>query len=255
MRPAEPVSISGKTVTVLGNGVVGTALAKGFSGLGYAVVFGTREVDGEKTRTALAAVPGSRAAPLAEAARAGSIAVTALPWSGLKAALLAAGPDNLAGKLVIDPSNPLDFSGGAPVLSVGYTDSAGELVQRLLPRAYVVKAFNTIYYEHLATRGRKDLPVEERHAIYLAGDEAAAKATVAGLIESIGFAPVDTGSLREGGRLQQPESPIYNQTFTAREARAFFRNELHKLTDVLPDAALLLALEALGQYKCWPSKS
>jgi hypothetical protein len=82
----------------------------------------------------------------------------------------------------------------------------------------------------------------------MASDDLEAKSTVAGLIEDIGFAPVDTGGLREGGKLQQPDSPIYNQTFTAREARAFFRNELHKLIDVLPDSALPLAMEALSPY-------
>jgi len=200
MPPAESVPSSGKTVTVLGNGVVGTALAKGFSGLGYAVVFGTREVDGEKTRAALAAVPGARAAPLAEAAKAGSIAVTALPWSGLKAALLAAGPDNLAGKLVIDPSNPLDFSGGAPVLSVGYTDSAGELVQRLLPRAHVVKAFNTITAAHMV---RPRLP-DGTPDMFIAGDDSAAKNRAAEIIKAFGWRePIDMGPI-SASRLLEP---------------------------------------------------
>jgi len=205
MRPAEPVSISGKTVTVLGNGVVGTALAKGFSGLGYAVVFGTREVDGEKTRTALAAVPGSRAAPLAEAARAGSIAVTALPWSGLKAALLAAGPDNLAGKLVIDPSNPLDFSGTSPVLSLGYTDSAGELVQRLLPRAYVVKAFNTITAAHMVHPRLPDGTPD----MFIAGDDSAAKNRAAEIIKAFGWRePIDMGPI-SASRLLEPLAVVW----------------------------------------------
>jgi predicted dinucleotide-binding enzyme len=60
--------------------------------------------------------------------------------------------------------------------------------------------------------------MEDRHAIYVAGDDAEAKEVVAGLIREIGFAPVDTGSLRDGGRLQEPDSPIYNETYTAREA-------------------------------------
>ena len=200
MPPVDPVPISGKTVTVLGNGVVGTALAKGFSGLGYAVVFGTREVDGEKTRTALAAVPGARAAPLAEAARVGSIAVTALPWSGLKAALLAAGPENLAGKLVIDPSNPLDFSGGAPVLSVGYTDSAGELVQRLLPGAHVVKAFNTITAAHMVHPRLPDGTPD----MFIAGDNSAAKNRAAEIIKAFGWRePIDMGPI-SASRLLEP---------------------------------------------------
>ncbi|MGH9568797.1 MAG: NAD(P)-binding domain-containing protein, partial [Candidatus Angelobacter sp.] len=80
-------------------------------------------------------------------------------------------------------------------------------------------------------------------------DDLNAKAVVSGLIEQIGFAPVDTGSLREGGRLQQPDSIIYNQTYTAREARACFRNELHKLADTLPVPVLAAALESLSQIK------
>jgi len=205
MPAAELSPISGKTVTVLGNGVVGVALAKGFAGLGYAVVFGTRAVDGEKTRAALAAVPGSRAAPLSEAAKAGSIAVTALPWSGLKAALLAAGPDNLAGKLVIDPSNPLDFSGAAPVLSLGYTGSAGELVQRLLPRAQVVKAFNTIT---AALMVHPQLP-DGTPDMFIAGDDSAAKKRAAEIIKAFGWRePIDIGPI-SASRLLEPLAMVW----------------------------------------------
>jgi predicted dinucleotide-binding enzyme len=185
----------------------------------------------------------ARAATVADAARLGDAVLLAVPWH-VKEALPNSGL--LSDKIVIDAMNPYNPEGG--FFELGRSTSSEEVLRRL-PGARLVKAFNTIYYEHLATRGRKDLPVEERHAIYMAGDDAAAKAAVGELIESIGFAPVDTGSLREGGRLQQPDSPIYNQTFTAREARAFFRNELHKLTDSLPDSALPLALEALTQYR------
>jgi predicted dinucleotide-binding enzyme len=93
-----------------------------------------------------------------------------------------------------------------------------------MPGARLVKAFNTIYYEHLATRGRHDVLMEDRHAIYIAGDDAEAKEVVAGLIRDIGFAPLDTGSLRDGGRLQEPDSPIYNETYTARQARKVLAN-------------------------------
>src|SRR5215475_2579101 len=122
--------------------------------------------------------------------------------------------------------NPYNPEGG--FFDLGDSTSSEEVLKRL-PSVKLVKAFNTIYYEHLATRGRKDLPVEERHAIYVAGDNRHGKQVIAQLIEDIGFAPVDTGSLRGGGRLQEPDSPIYNQTFTAREARVFFRNQMHKL--------------------------
>ena len=109
---------SSTTVAILGNGVVGVALAKGFAGLGYQVVFGTRDAASDKTRAALQAVPGARAASPAEAAQAGDSAVLALPFDALEAGIRSAGVQNLVGKLVIDTSNPLDFSTGAPVLSL-----------------------------------------------------------------------------------------------------------------------------------------
>jgi predicted dinucleotide-binding enzyme len=80
-----------------------------------------------------------------------------------------------------------------------------------------VKAFNTIYFKHLESRGRKDLPLDDRHAIFVAGDDEDAKREVMRLIEEIGFGPVDTGSLAEGGRRQQPNTPLYNQILTRRD--------------------------------------
>ena len=71
----------------------------------------------------------------------------------------------------------------------------------------------------LTTRGRKNLPIDERHAIFVAGDDEDAKRVVMNLIEEIGFGPVDTGSLAEGGRRQQPNAALYNQALTVREAR------------------------------------
>jgi 8-hydroxy-5-deazaflavin:NADPH oxidoreductase len=191
--------------------------------------------------------PRSHASDIAGAAAFGEIVLLAIPWHRPDAL---PAPELLREKIVVDAMNPYRPEGG--FYELGQSTSSEEVLKRI-PGVRLVKAFNAIYYEHLAGRGRKDLPVEERHAIYVAGDDPAAKAAVERLIEDIGFAPVDTGSLREGGRLQQPDSPIYNQTFTAREARAFFRNELHKLTDVIPDAALPLALECLGRYRTWPA--
>jgi len=203
--PAADRSRPSNTVAVLGNGVVGVALATGFAELGHAVLFGTRESTGTKTRAALAAVPGSRAASYAEAAQACDIAVTALPWSGLEAALQAAGPANLAGKLVIDPSNPLDFSGGAPTLAVGYTDSAGELVQRLLPRSQVVKAFNTVTSTHMV---HPHLP-DGTPDMFIAGDDPTAKKRVAEIIKAFGWRePIDVGAIN-ASRLLEPLAMLW----------------------------------------------
>ena len=239
-------------IGILGAGRIGAAAAHLFLTAGHEVAISNSR--GPESLRELAAELGPRAHAMtgSDASRFGEVVLLAVPWHRTDAL---PSPELLRDKIVIDAMNPYRPEGG--FYDLGDSTSSEEVLKRMLGARLglrLVKAFNTIYYEHLATRGRKDLPVEERHAIYLAGDDRNAKEVVSRLIEEIGFAPVDTGSLREGGRLQQPDSPIYNQTFTAREARAFFRNELHKLTDVLPDAALPRALETLGQYKNWPSK-
>ena len=81
----------------------------------------------------------------------------------------------------------------------------------------LLKAFNTMGWNTLAS-GSRPSP-EERLVVFIAGDDAAAKAAVAKLIDEIGFASIDTGSLREGGRRQQPGSPIYGRPMTVREAK------------------------------------
>jgi 8-hydroxy-5-deazaflavin:NADPH oxidoreductase len=236
-------------IGILGAGRIGTVAARLFVAAGHETAISNSR--GPESLRELTAKLGPRvhASDIAGAAAFGEVVLLAVPWN--RAEALPA-PELLRGKIVIDAMNPYRPEGG--FYDLGQSTSSEQVLKRI-PGARLVKAFNTIYYEHLDSRGRKDLPVEERHAIYVAGDDPAAKAVVERLVEDIGFAPVDTGSLHEGGRLQQPDSPIYNQTFTAREARAFFRNELHKLTDVIPDAALPLALESLGRYKTWPPLS
>jgi hypothetical protein len=102
------------------------------------------------------------------------------------------------------------------VIDLGATTSSEETRARL-PGARLVKAFNTIWFKHLAERGRKDLPIDDRHAIFVAGDDADAKEAVMRLIEEIGFGPIDAGSLADGRR-QQPNTPMYNKLLTVREA-------------------------------------
>ena len=91
--------------------------------------------------------------------------------------------------------------------------------------AKIVKGFNTIWFEHLKTQGNVSLPIEQRRAIFIAGDDAEAKKTVAQLIEEIGFAAVETGDLRDGGAAQQPETAIYNRNLTGSEAQGFLGSE------------------------------
>jgi predicted dinucleotide-binding enzyme len=113
----------------------------------------------------------------------------------------------LVDKIVIDAINP--YTPDFRIEDLG-DDTSSEDIARRLPGARIVKAFNTMYYERLRDEGDTGAPAEERLALFVAGDDAEAKAVVSRLIEDTGFAPVDTGSLREGGRKQQPGSPAYN---------------------------------------------
>jgi NADPH-dependent F420 reductase len=181
-----------QTVAILGTGVVGIALAKGFAGRGDRVIFGSRDLAGEKTRAALAAVPGATAASHVEAARGADMAVVALPWSAIPGTLTPGLANALAGKLVIDASNPLGVSAGKPALAIGHTDSGGETVQGLLPDARVVKAFNTI------TAGRMIHPSfsDGQPDMFIAGNDPAAKDAVATLLREFGWrSAIDMGDI------------------------------------------------------------
>jgi predicted dinucleotide-binding enzyme len=206
-------------IGIIGAGRIGGTAARLFARAGHAVALsnsrGPASLTDEIARINRE-VAGSRvrAATAEDAARFGEVVLLAPPWRSLDALPK---PDLLRGKIVIDAMNP--YSATGQVLDLAPSTSSEEVAKRL-PGARLVKAFNTIYWEHLAKQGRIDLPLERRRAIFIAGDDAAAKKIVAALIDELGFAPVDTGSLREGGRSQQPDTPVYNRNLTHAEAVA-----------------------------------
>ena len=202
-------------IGILGAGNIGATAARLFVAAGHDVALSNSRGPETLRKLVKELGPQAQGMTVREATRFGDVVLLAVPWRTPEAL---PEPELLRGKIVIDAMNPYHPDGGFYDLQ-GSTSS--EIVLERIPGSRLVKAFNTIYYVHLATRGRKDLPVDERQTIYLAGDDAEAKRVIAGLIEEIGFAAVDTGSLREGGRLQEPDSPIYNQTYNAREARQF----------------------------------
>lgn len=208
-------------IGILGAGNIGGAAARLFVAAGHEVALSNSR--GPKSLKALVRDlgPKAHAMTIDDASRFGDVVLLAVPWRTPEAL---PHPELLGGKIVIDAMNPYRPDGGFYDLG-GSTSS--EVVLQRIPGVRLVKAFNTIYYVHLAERGRKNLPLEERHAIYIAGDDREAKNVVARLIEEIGFVAVDTGSLREGGRMQEPDSPIYNQTYNGVEAREF----LEKMKD------------------------
>jgi 8-hydroxy-5-deazaflavin:NADPH oxidoreductase len=179
-------------VAILGTGQVAIDLANGFVSRGHSVVFGTRDVKGEKTLKALAAVSGSTAALYPEAAKQAEMAVLATAWSGTQNAVQLTGDANLAGKLLIDVTNPLDFSSGKPQLALGFPSSAGESIQTWLPNAKVVKAFNIITSSRMVdpqfADGQPDM--------FIAGNDAGAKQQTADLLKAFGWrSAIDMGDI------------------------------------------------------------
>ena len=186
-------------IAILGTGLVAIALAKGFVSRGHTVVFGTRDIRGATTQTALAAVVGSTAALYADAARNAEAAVLATSWTGAENALRLAGAENLAGKLVIDVTNPLDFSSGKPALALGFPNSAGWQIQAWLPDAHVVKAFNIIS----ATRMIDPTFADGAPDMFIAGNDAAAKAQTAAIVRSFGWrSAIDMGDISKAYLLE-----------------------------------------------------
>ena len=186
-------------IAILGTGLVAIALAKGFTSRGHAVVFGTRDVRGATTQTALAAVVGSSAAHYAEAAANAEVAVVATSWTGTENALNLAGSANLAGKLVIDVTNPLDFSSGKPALALGFPNSAGRQIQAWLPDAHVVKAFNIIS----ATRMVDPVFADGIPDMFIAGNDATAKAQTTVIVKSFGWrSAIDMGDISQAYLLE-----------------------------------------------------
>jgi predicted dinucleotide-binding enzyme len=155
------------------------------------------------------------AATVEDAARFGDVVLLAVPFGVID--VLPA--DAFAGKIVIDANNYYpERDGHVQGLDRDETTST-ELLAQQLPGARVVKAFNTMYFATLAEAGDPTKPNDERLALLLAGDDDEAKRLVSELVEALGFAAVDTGGLADGGRCQQPGSPIHNVELTGAQAR------------------------------------
>ena len=188
-------------IGVLGTGDVGRTLAGGFAALGHEVKVGTRDPASDKAE-ALAAKLGPKVGVVtfADAATFAEVAVLATLWSGTEDAIRLAGPGHLYGKVVIDATNPLVFTPGAPpALALGHTDSGGEQVQRWLPAARVVKAFNMVGNAHMVKPQFPGGPPD----MFICGNDGPAKATVTGLLKELGWPVTDIGGI-EGARLLEP---------------------------------------------------
>jgi 8-hydroxy-5-deazaflavin:NADPH oxidoreductase len=201
-------------IGIIGSGKIGATAARLFVEAGHELAIANSR--GPETLTDLVDSLGERAqaATAQDAAAFGELVLVAIPFGRHRE--LASEP--LAGTTVIDAMNYYSQRDGHfPALDDDRTTSS-ELLAAHLPGARVVKAFNTMYWKTLGDAGKPD-GGHDRLALFIAGDDQDAKELVSRLVEEIGFTPVDTGSLAEGGRLQQPGSPIYAKDLPAREAK------------------------------------
>jgi predicted dinucleotide-binding enzyme len=192
-------------VGILGSGAVGQALGRGFvAKRGDEVMIGSRSP--EKVDDWVAEIGGGASAGSVEdAASFAELAVLATGWSGTESAIGLAGPDNLAGKVVIDVTNPLDHSGdGPPTLAVGHTDSGGEQVQRWLADSKVVKAFNIVGNPYMVD---PDLPGGPP-TMFICGDDEGAKGEVTRVCEDFGWPVSDLGGI-ENSRYLEPLAMVW----------------------------------------------
>ncbi|HEX8854712.1 MAG TPA: NAD(P)-binding domain-containing protein [Thermoleophilaceae bacterium] len=203
-------------IGIIGSGRIGATVAWLLTRAGHEVALANSRGPDTLAEHVGKLGPRAHATTAAKAATFGDVVVVAVPVKAF--------PDlpaeQLSGKVVVDTGNYYPQRDGNIEELDDDTTTSTELLGRQLSGARLVKAFNTMYWENLRDDGRPDAPRDDRLAVFLAGDDEDAKKIVSGLIEEIGFAPVDTGSLAEGGRRQQPGSPIYGSLLKAPEAEA-----------------------------------
>lgn len=198
-------------IGIIGAGNIGSTAAKLFAQAGHEVALSNSRGPETLADTVRKIGPNAVAMTAEDAAAYGDVVLEAIPFGRYRE--LPA--DALADKIVISASNYYpDRDGDIDFHVLTQTD----LVAAHLDRSHVVKAFNTIYWEHLRDQGDIHKPLDEQRAIFIAGDSAEAKAVVRELIEGIGFAAVDTGTLAESS-VQEPGAAIYGADLTAGVAR------------------------------------
>jgi predicted dinucleotide-binding enzyme len=189
------------TIGIIGAGAVGASFARALAGKGiHATLSNSRGPDSLKDLVREIG-PTIHAGTVKEAA-AKDLVLVAVNWKALPAAL--GGLPAFGGRVVIDANNPVEIPSLTPVDLKGRVSS--EVFAELVPGARVVKAFNHLMAELLAAD-----PVVQggKRALFYAGDDAEAKATVAALIQQLGFSGIDLGTLAAGGRMTQfPGGPL-----------------------------------------------
>lgn len=195
-------------IGILGTGIVGKTLGSALAKRGHEVRMGSRKSGGEKAR-AWVKEAGAKASEgsFADAAGFGEIVFNCTAGQASLDALRQAGPLNLRGKIIIDVSNPLDFSKGMPpTLSVCNNDSLGEQIQKAFPDSHVVKTLNTVTTAVMADPAI----IPGAHSMFISGNDANAKNAVTKLLkEEFGWKEIlDLGDL-SAARAQEMYLPLW----------------------------------------------
>jgi predicted dinucleotide-binding enzyme len=192
------------SIGIIGAGNIGLAVAKTLSRAGIAATIANSRGPGSLTEAVAALGPTIKAGTREQVAAADMV-VIAVNWSKLPAAV--AGLPAWDGRIVIDANNPIEAPLFKPVDLHGRISS--EMVAELVKGARLVKAFNHLRADVLASDPRAD---GGRRVLFYSGDDSVAKAEVGALIDRLGFAGIDLGPLALGGRLAQfPGGPLPNQ--------------------------------------------
>jgi len=200
-------------IAIIGAGNVGGVLARGWAAAGHDILLGVRAPDDPKCRP-VAEAAGARLMTMGEAVAACAVAVLTVPWAAVPAALAACG--DFGGCTLIDPTMPLAYGADGLALTMGFDRSGSEEVARQARNARVVKALNTVGSGVMDKA--KDYPVPP--AMFMAGDDAAAKAETAVLLADLGFAPIDAGGLKIA-RLLEPMAMVWINQVMNRGADPF----------------------------------
>lgn len=208
----EPLSFAGglgrtMRVGILGSGPVGQSLGRGLASKGHDVKIGSRKPKKADLAEWLKTTKGKvSAGSFAEAAAHGELLALCCLGTAVEPVIELAGPRNLEGKVLIDVTNPLDFSKGMPPgLFVGTTDSLAERIQRSLPKTKVVKAFNIVGNPTMIKPQMK----QGAPTMLIAGNDAGAKTSVVTFLKELGWQDViDIGGI-DGARWLEALVPLW----------------------------------------------
>ncbi len=203
-------------IAIIGSGLIGGTLTRLLVKAGYEVALTNSR--GPASLKNFVDELGEKVHPLAleQTLNFGDIIIVSIHWRTLESLPVF----KAEGKIVVDTTNPYKDDG--TIYNLGGDISSNKVV-KIFPGAKIVKAFNTIWYKHLAENGNNSFPMEDRKVIPVASDDINAKQTISKLIEAIGFGPLDTGTLKQGSKLQEPEGALYAKDITVKEAKLFVK--------------------------------